>query len=477
MRLSLSWLIILLLVVYIGFFASYGWKVYESFRDTTIEGFQITTDISLSSCPPSEMDESILMKGSVPAGSTQTFCYDGSIQKCSLSVPSTSPDSCTQYYLALLQSKANSRCPASMPNYFQSISYAQNVDNSVRGCSSGARTADGKSPASSTDSHCKIYTREKDDMEKLDSCTNVKRLESAKCFSRSIPGVTTALKENKYGSPLVQCTFSQMESVKSGTKTIDTNAAAGEAQNAAFAQEARDVVKRMASQGPVRVQPPLNGPCTTVFLSIGRVGNYINISQIVIRNEQGINVAKTGTISGTTAFGAYTATAVDGNERPRPYPQVYHSDNTGSDYFRIDFATPIRISSISIFNRSDCCQDRLAISSIYVVQSGQWLNYGLTSDLVQTLSFIPPPIQANYVTEDIFSPESVTYTCTELDSYRSWINSIKTLYPDMYEKSKRNLDTSETWSKDKKNTFCTILERTKIEKTMTDTDLEKVSVL
>jgi hypothetical protein len=168
---------------------------------------------------------------------------------------------------------------------------------------------------------------------------------------------------------------------------------------------------------------------------------------------------------------------VDGNERPRPYPQVYHSNNTAYDYFRIDFATPIRISSISIFNRSDCCQDRLAISSIWVDQSGQWLNYGLSSDLVQTLSFIPPPIQANYVTEDIFSPESVTYTCTELDSYRSWTNSIKTLYPEMYEKSKRNLDTSETWSKDKKNTFCTILERTKIEKTMTDADLEKVSVL
>jgi hypothetical protein len=108
----------------------------------------------------------------------------------------------------------------------------------------------------------------------------------------------------------------------------------------------------------------------------------------------------------------------------------------------------------------------------------------LTADLTQTYSFIPPIvnysgqiIQAKYVTTDIFSPESVRYTCTELQSYRSWIDSIKNLYPEMYAASSYNLDSSETWSDDKKNSFCSILERTKIIKSMSDTELKAVSVL
>jgi hypothetical protein len=47
----------------------------------------------------------------------------------------------------------------------------------------------------------------------------------------------------------------------------------------------------------------------------------------------------------------------------------------------------------------------------------------------------------------------------------------------MYASSKYNLDSSETWSDDKKNTFCHIMEQTKINKTMTASALKAVSVL
>jgi hypothetical protein len=110
--------------------------------------------------------------------------------------------------------------------------------------------------------------------------------------------------------------------------------------------------------------------------------------------------------------------------------------------------------------------------------------HNLKPDHVQTISFIPPIssysgeiIKEKLVTTDIFSPESVSYNCTELQSYVSWIDSIKNLYPDMYASSSYNLRSSETWSDDKKNSFCNILEQTKIKKSMSDTALKAISVL
>jgi len=495
MRLSLSWLIVLLLLVYIAFFFSYGWSIYESFRDTTIEGFQTTTDISLTSCPPSEIDESTPMKALNAAGTTQTWCYDSDVKKCSLSVSRSDPSSCSQYYLALLQSKAKTRCPATMPNYFQHINYSNNVDKSVRGCSAGARTADGKSPASMTDSHCTIYTRQKDDLEKLDSCTNIKRLQSARCFSTGVAGVTTALQANSHGSPLVQCTFSQIESVKKGSKTVNENAEAEKAQAQEIVKQtaennkwerARTVVANLAKQGPVRVQPRLNLPVKYVFLS--QIGDQtINISQIVVRDINGVNITKSAMVFASTEdYGTKKETAVDGYEGPRPYPSIYHSKNGGGEWFELLFPTPVVISSVTIYNRSDCCNSRISSYRLVVRHTnGDGREFkNLTADLTQTYSFIPPIVnysgqivQAKYVTTDIFSPESVRYTCTELQSYRSWIDSIKNLYPEMYAASSYNLDSSETWSDDKKNSFCSILERTKIIKSMSDTELKAVSVL
>lgn len=504
MRLSLTSLFTLLILTYIVFFSLYGWKIYESFKDT-VEGFEITSDISLTTCPPSEAEERNTMQSQVPAGDTNTYCDDGGVHKCSLSVERSDPGSCTQYYLALLQSKAMTRCPVSMPNYFQDLKYVNNVDKSVRGCTAGARTADGKSPASG-DKRCTIYTSQKDDLEKIDSCTNIKRLESAQCFSSGVAGMTKVLQPNNYGSPYVQCSFSQIEQVKTGSKTEDTNAASAAAQQKEIAAQnalnskwttARNVVATLAIQGPVSVNNPEKGK-GIVKVVLFKWGNtektYINISQLVIRDINGINITKNASIRAYDAgggngeeYGTSIRTLVDGTEAPRPYPYIYHSKNTGNDGVMLTFRTPVDISSISIYNRSDCCTERItnygirleSSSSTYYVEP--WY---LKSDQVQTISFIPPItsysgeiIKSKLVTTDIFSPESVTYNCTELQSYRSWIDSIKNLYPSMYASSSYNLSTSDTWSDDKKNTFCNILEQTKIKKSMSATALKAASVL
>lgn len=367
----------------------------------------------------------------------------------------------------------------------------------MRGCTSGARTADGKAPASTTDSHCKIYTSQKDDLEQLDSCTNIKRLESAQCFSSSVPGLSTALKANSFGSPYVQCTFSQIESVKTGSKTTDTNAAAQAEQKARRAkiaaenakyENARKMLAKLATQGRVIDSTPLPEGILGVAVLNSVDGNFINISQLVVRDQDGKNIANTGSFytSSDAEYNTSINTLVDGNEVVRAYPNIYHSGSKRDTHFSLSFVSPINVSLITLYNRSDCCTERLGKCMLFINKPNiGWVNLTtLTADLVQTYNFIPPllqdtdgDIQANVVTEDIFSPESVTHVCTEQNSYTSWVDSIKKLYPDKYEASKYNLDASDTWSDDKKNSFCKILEQTKIRKTMTDTQLKAASVL
>jgi len=499
MRLSLSWIITLILIAYSVFFFLYGWKVYETFTNKEIsEGFQgEESDISMTSCPPSsDPDEATPMKAQISPGTTQTWCLDiDGTKKCSLSVSPKDPSSCSHYYKALLRSKATTRCPASMPNYFQDLKFSNNVDSSVRGCTSGARTPDGKSPASGG-KHCTIYTSQKDDVEQLDSCTNRKRLETAQCFSSTVAGVKTELKPNTYGSPYIQCTFSQIEQVQTGTNTVDTNAEANAAQEKQIAADkavnskwadARNVVASLATQGPVRVLSPFSSECSAIIMASNKTQEAINISQLVIRDTNGTNITARGRLDVSSEdYATHKQTVIDGTEFPRAYPNIYHSKIGGGQWIRIEYPSPVTVSSISIFNRSDCCNDRIAGYDVYILQSnGLWVTVSpLTADLVQTFSFIPPIAsysgersKPNLVTTNIFSPESVTHTCTELQSYRSWIDSIRTLYPEMYASSSYNLDSSETWSDDKKNSFCNILEQTKIKKSMSASALKTAAVL
>jgi hypothetical protein len=218
MRLSLSWIFVLIISAFIAYFGRYGWKVYEEFtvkeaEAEHVEGFASSAgavDIVITTCPQSEIDQGQPMKAVVPKGSTETFCYDGTIKRCSLSADPSHPESCTQYYLDFLNAKST-QCPVSMQNYFQNISNTNNIDTSRRGCTSGFRTADGTAPVSLSDPYCYFYTNQKDDLEKLDSCTNIKMLDSATCFTSAGGDVTAELvaPDSGKGSPWVKCTLNQ----------------------------------------------------------------------------------------------------------------------------------------------------------------------------------------------------------------------------------------------------------------------------
>lgn len=191
----------------------YGYRIYEEFTTIkSVEGFNSRSmQLKITTCPPGE--DGVQMLSKVPSGSTQTYCYEGDRQICSLSVPSDSPDSCSSFYFSILDNKGNQQCPKRMPNYYQQLKYANNKDISIRGCTYGPIRQDGTGPLFAGDPHCIIYNTQKDDLEKIDSCTNIRRLEAAKCFSSVTQGVTAVLQESKdskgnvRGCPIIQCTY------------------------------------------------------------------------------------------------------------------------------------------------------------------------------------------------------------------------------------------------------------------------------
>jgi hypothetical protein len=207
MKVSVGWLIITILTVTCIYFFWRGCSIYETFqqdRKSGVEGFSVGlydgNDISITSCPKdtySYINESGF-----------TLCCNGTVEgskcngveACSLSGTFGSLPSCSLYYGSYLAKKGETRCPPSMPNYYES------ADGSVKGCTAGNRTPAGTAPASAADAQCKLYNKKFDDMYKIDSCTNIRMLENTECFKKGTPNTTKSLL-NYWPTPVVQCSY------------------------------------------------------------------------------------------------------------------------------------------------------------------------------------------------------------------------------------------------------------------------------
>ena len=105
-------------------------------------------------------------------------------------------------------------------------------------------------------------------------------------------------------------------------------------------------------------QTPISEPVFAVVLSDGT--DWINLSQLVVTNLQGVNVAKGAkTQSSGVGFDAPEANAVDGEEASRPHPKEYHSSGQKA-FFKVFLPNPDIITSVTVYNRADCCQERMA---------------------------------------------------------------------------------------------------------------------
>jgi hypothetical protein len=111
-------------------------------------------------------------------------------------------------------------------------------------------------------------------------------------------------------------------------------------------------------------------PIIQYLMIRGKSGKgFLGVSQIVVKNKQGINIAKDSKNfwyspeHNTAKYPNYYKKVVDGNEKIRTYPEIYHSIETDRPYLIFEFNTPTNLSdiaSITIYGREDCCDERNA---------------------------------------------------------------------------------------------------------------------
>lgn len=132
------------------------------------------------------------------------------------------------------------------------------------------------------------------------------------------------------------------------------------------------------------------------FVRIEGGSLVLNLSQLVVLDEHGNNISRgrPQQVNSETYGDANKTKANDGGEAPRGHPNEYHgAQNDGKDLWQVQLDGLRKVSSVIVYNRSDCCSDRMA--SGYVIKlfapngSGGWnvvfTSNRLTAALVQVV--------------------------------------------------------------------------------------------
>jgi hypothetical protein len=105
-------------------------------------------------------------------------------------------------------------------------------------------------------------------------------------------------------------------------------------------------------------------------VSGNRPENWLQISQLVVRNAEGVNVAKGKPFSSSLPYGSNSANfAVDGVEESRELGKIYHSAMIHNSFYEIDLETDTDVEFVEFYNRKDCCQQRILGAKILLMDS------------------------------------------------------------------------------------------------------------
>jgi hypothetical protein len=361
--------------------------------NSSIEPFKV--DINLvqpKTCPHK-------MQSYIDGKTQQTVCCDGTVKEnvCSgLSVCTLTPSAasnligCAQYlkdYNTKMQAK---HCLNEMSRYYEDASQEPNIS----GCASQVN-GDESAPVLNAKS-CRIYKDDKDNTNKVDSCVNAKLKYDLQngSFCKMVNCASNIV---RYGGtpPLVSGTY---------------GSAAGGTPLTCYSKETLKRYVKYAFSGD-RLTDELNAidngtntqvcgyvpPCNKKAFYVRIYGKgYLQISQIVIRDANGRNIANGAKVYASPPYNPQSVAenAVDGNEKVRAYPNIYHSKNNKDAIFIVELKTPACISQIIIYGRSDCCTDRNEGNKIVIEGDMDkdtkriilWTSPDTTKDLVQTFN-------------------------------------------------------------------------------------------
>ncbi|MFY9553129.1 MAG: discoidin domain-containing protein [Blastocatellia bacterium] len=163
----------------------------------------------------------------------------------------------------------------------------------------------------------------------------------------------------------------------------DATTGGNQIQNVALDQEGGAPTNRMVALSggsAASYNTPGQGGSPTA-ISVNRTGRYIRVqlsgsnplslAELQVLNSNGTNLAlgKTATQS-STAFGAAASRAVDGNTNGNwAGGSVTHTNYENQPWLEVDLGNVQQIQNVKIWNRTDCCSDRL--TSFNVVVSDQ----------------------------------------------------------------------------------------------------------
>lgn len=158
------------------------------------------------------------------------------------------------------------------------------------------------------------------------------------------------------------------------------------------------------------------------FIRIDSGNQALQLAQVVGYDMKGVNVTIGRKVTASPALNwgqlAGPELAVDGNEQLKPFPDIYHSQDANYPFFEIELDTPMRLSYIRVYNRQDCCQERLGvfrISALDVNRKAVWTDL-LKADPIQTLRVEESPANAPLSRfQDMYSATGCTRVFTEAD--------------------------------------------------------------
>ena len=113
-----------------------------------------------------------------------------------------------------------------------------------------------------------------------------------------------------------------------------------------------------------------SNPSKVRFVRVQLENTCLHLQEIEVINEKQVNVAKTSTPSASSNVWDYASPAllIDGNKSAsQGWPNSNHTRCGGMQYVELDLNADEDVKQIIIYNRPDCCQERLigAILSLY----------------------------------------------------------------------------------------------------------------
>jgi len=94
------------------------------------------------------------------------------------------------------------------------------------------------------------------------------------------------------------------------------------------------------------------------FITLGG-GDCVTISQLVGIDMDDKNVTKKRVTSGDAKYDTKSSNAVDGNERVRGMPFIYHAPESSYAVFEVKLDGPTTVKKVAVYNTNHCCTDRM----------------------------------------------------------------------------------------------------------------------